>query len=109
MSDTPLCNALDSNAPLGFDRWEWRKLAIKLESQLAESVNAHNVDSLAYQATVRDLREQLAEARKDRERYRWLRGNGAITARNADIPTRYMNYGIGLDAAIDAALSASRP
>lgn len=40
---------------------------------------------------------------KDAARYQWLRGNGAIIARHAAIPVEYAHFGIGLDAAIDAA------
>lgn len=43
----------------------------------------------------------------DAARYRWLRGNGVIFERTA--PGHLFDYGIGLDAAIDAALAGDKP
>lgn len=49
-----------------------------------------------------------AEHAADADRYRWLRGNGAIIERGADIPAQKICYGIGLDAAIDAVREAGK-
>ena len=54
-----------------------------------------------------ELQRELAEAQRDAARYRWMRGNGAITDRRA--PGHLFNYGIGLDAAIDAAMPTHSP
>jgi two-component SAPR family response regulator len=49
------------------------------------------------------------DLRRDAERYRWLRGNGAIISRDAEIPVHRACFGIGLDAAIDAAIAKATP
>ncbi len=49
-----------------------------------------------------ELIEQFRRMADDAARYQWLRGNGAIWERTA--PGHLFDYGIGLDAAIDAAL-----
>lgn len=72
------------------------------------SYQAMRIEELERDLAAAQEARQRAEAdaesnRKDAERYRWLRGNGAIISRAAGIPVHLAHFGIGLDAAIDAA------
>ena len=79
------------------------KEVAKIEQEQFERANEWR-DQAEKQRIRAEAAEALAAAYKlDAERYRWIRGNGAIISRAAHIPVRYAEFGIGLDAAIDSA------
>lgn len=112
----------DAGIPLVFEPEDVTAEIATLRTELADASRVTNMlllcpevannDDLALK--LRDLidqfiaaKRQLAAAQKDAERYWWLRGNGAIIERDANVPAHRCRYGIGLDAAIDAAMKYS--
>ncbi len=72
-----------------------------LRQQLAECQTMRGASVLVPQAELEALKVQLAEAKKDAERYRWLRDNGSPDNGGCWV----MNATIhNLDAAIDQAM-----
>jgi hypothetical protein len=72
------------------------------------TITERNVTEQALRTQLADATRKLEEARKDAERYRWLRGNGAVISRGPKIPVQYCRYGIGLDEAIDQAIEQGK-
>lgn len=79
-----------------------KKLADEILSEVAGEFEIDDTNNLA-DKLLAFHKEASAEMARDAERYRWLRGNGAIISREAGIPVHKASFGIGLDAAIDAA------
>jgi hypothetical protein len=81
--------------------------AIARAEQLAGDLNIARLQRDAKLCSECPRAGLLEAAERDAARYRWLRGNGAIISRAAEIPVQYAHHGIGLDAAIDAQLALS--
>lgn len=86
------------------DRQESAETILKLRQDLAEArqISGYDWDFLEAQAqSIRELQADLAAARADAERYRWIRDNHEVRGRAMEIV--YGMNGSDWDAAIDAA------